>query len=301
MSTGLVQSVQTRLVQHARTINVDPNLVLVRYASERLLYRLSRSQFADRFVLKGALLLVAWLGETTRPTRDIDLLGFGDQTAGALAGVFAEICALEVAPDGITFDLSSIRVAPIRPEDAYGGNRVVLLARLGNARLRVQVDVGIGDAVTPHPEWLEYPSLLDLPRPRLRAYRRETTIAEKLHAMVVLGSLNSRMRDFFDIQALAARESFDGELLASAIRATFERRATPLPVGEPLALSPHFALIEGKPEQWAGFVRRSRPGTAVDGLGEVVEQIRAFLGPVLAAIATGQAFQASWPPGGPWR
>lgn len=301
MSTGLVQSVQTRLVQHARVIKVDPNLVLVRYASERLLYRLSRSQFANRFVLKGGLLLVAWLGETTRPTRDIDLLGFGDQTAGALADIFAEICALEVAPDGITFDLSSIRVAPIRPEDAYGGNRVVLLALLGNARLRVQVDVGIGDAVTPQPEWLEYPSLLDLPRPRLRAYRRETTIAEKLHAMVVLGSKNSRMRDFFDIQALAARESFDGEQLANAIRATFERRATPLPVGEPLALSPQFSLIEGKPEQWAGFVRRSRPNTAVDDLGEVVEQIRAFLGPVLTAIATGKAFQSSWPPGGPWR
>ncbi len=244
---------------------------------------------------------MAWLGETTRPTRDIDLLGFGDQTAGSLAGIFAELCAIEVAPDGMTFDPGSIRVAPIRPEDAYGGNRVALLARLGSARLRVQVDVGIGDAVTPQPEWLEYPSLLDLPRPRLRAYRRETAIAEKLHAMVVLGSKNSRMRDFFDVQALAARESFDGELLANAIRATFERRKIPLPGGAPLALSPHFALIGGKPEQWAGFVRRSRPGMAVDGLGEVVEQIRAFLGPVLTAMATGRPFQSSWPPGGPWR
>lgn len=301
MNPGLVQSVQSRLLRHARAIGVDPNLVLVRYASERLLYRLSRSPHADRFVLKGALLLVAWLGETIRPTRDVDLLGFGNVTSGALAAIFAEICTVDVEPDGITFDLPSIHVAAIRPEDAYGGNRVTLPAFLGRARIRVQVDVGIGDAVTPQPEWLVYPSLLDLPRPRLRAYRRETAIAEKLHAMVVLGSKNSRMKDFFDIHALADRELFDGELLATAIRATFERRQTPIPIGEPLALSPGFAQIEGKSEQWAGFVRRSRLTTAVPDLREVVEQLRTFLGPVLTAIRIDRALPSSWPPGGPWQ
>ncbi|MEW6047798.1 MAG: nucleotidyl transferase AbiEii/AbiGii toxin family protein [Bacillota bacterium] len=175
---GLAQSVHTRLIRHAHPLGVDPNLILIRFATERLLYRLSRSPYAERFVLKGALLLLMWLGETIRPTRDADLLGFGNLSDEALAAIFAEICATNVEPDGMTFDASTIRVAAIRPEDAYGGRRVTLLARLGSARIRVQVDVGIGDAAVPAPEWCDYPSLLDLPRPRLRAYRPETVIAD---------------------------------------------------------------------------------------------------------------------------
>lgn len=169
MSPGLAQSVQTRLVRHAKATGVDPNHVLARYATERFLYRLSRSPYVDRFVLKGALLLVAWLGENIRPTRDADLLGFGDLDPGALERLCQDIIGIEVGPDGVIFDTQSVRVAPIRVEDPYGGHRVTLLGRLGPARLKVQVDVGIGDAVTPEPLWLEYPSLLDLPRPRLRA------------------------------------------------------------------------------------------------------------------------------------
>jgi len=152
MSTGLARSVQRRLVRHAKALGVDPNLILVRYATERLLYRLSRSRHSERFVLKGALLLLVWLGETIRPTRDADLLGYGDLDAEALATTITEICAVEVQPDGLIFDAASIRVVPIRPEDVYGGQRVTLLARLGPARLRVQVDVGIGDVVVPEPE-----------------------------------------------------------------------------------------------------------------------------------------------------
>jgi hypothetical protein len=171
---GLAQSVQTRLVRHARALGVDPNLVLARYATERFLYRLSRSRYTDRFILKGALLILAWLGETIRPTRDADLLGFGDLSEEALTAIFREIASMQVEEDGLTFDPSSIQVVAIRPEDEYGGQRVTLLGHLGPARLRVQVDVGIGDAVVPEPEWLDYPSLLDLPRPRLRVYRQET-------------------------------------------------------------------------------------------------------------------------------
>jgi hypothetical protein len=199
------------------------------------------------------------------------------------------------------FDPSSIRVAAIRPEDAYGGQRVTLFARLGPARLRVQVDIGIGDAVTPSPEWLEYPSLLDLPRPRLRAYRPETAIAEKVHAMVVLGSKNSRMRDFFDIHALASRESFDGALLVSAVRATFERRRTEIPAGLFIALTPAFAEVEGKRAQWAGFVRRNRLTAAPGDLGMVIGAIAAFVGPVLAAAASPDSYPRRWQPGGPWQ
>ena len=222
-SRGLAQSVQTRLVTHAKGIGVDPNVVLARYATERLLHRLSRSRHADRFVLKGGLMLVAWLGEFTRPTRDADLLGFGDLSPASLDATFREICETAVAPDGMTFDVSTLRIAPIRHDDDYGGWRVVLVAQLGAARLRVQVDIGIGDAVEPPPMMLDYPSLLDAPRPRLRAYLPETAIAEKFHAMVELGEANSRMRDFYDIRVLAERRAFDGATLAGAISSTFKR------------------------------------------------------------------------------
>jgi hypothetical protein len=177
--TALQRAVQARLVRHARELGVDPNLILTRYAAERFLYRLSRSHHAERFVLKGAMLLLVWLGEMIRPTRDIDLLGSGDLSEDAIAATFANVAALEVEPDGVAFDQSSITVAPIRVEDAYGGQRVTLAGHLGPARLKVQIDIGIGDGVYPDPRWLDYPSLLDLPRPYLRAYRPETSIAEK--------------------------------------------------------------------------------------------------------------------------
>lgn len=299
MTEGLARSVQVRLVRHANTLGVDTNLVLARYATERFLYRLSRSAHAQRFVLKGAMLLVAWLGEAIRPTRDADLLGFGDLSADALARIVAEIVAIRVEPDGLIFEERSIRVAAIRREDVYGGQRVTLLAHLGSARLRVQIDVGIGDVVTPEPEWLEYPSLLDLPRPRVRAYRPETAIAEKVHAMVTLGSKNSRMRDFFDVHALATREAFDSELLARAFAATFARRQTSIPADPPIALTPAFAAVEGKRAQWAGFLRRSRLTSAPEDLEVVINAVATFVGPVLAA-ARGQPFAARWRPGGPW-
>lgn len=298
-TTGLAQSVQVRLVRHAKTLGVDPNLVLTRFAVERFLYRLSRSPYTEQFVLKGALLLLVWLGETLRPTRDADFLGFGDLSDESLRAMFTGICSVPVEPDGMRYEPASIRVAAIRSEDSYGGKRVTLNGRLGAAKLRVQVDVGIGDAVTPEPEWLEFPSLLDLPRPRLRAYRPETAIAEKVHAMVVLGSKNSRMRDFFDIQALAARESFDGALLARALTATFERRRTPIPDALPLALTREFSSSKEKQAQWLGFVRKNRLSTLED-FDRIVAALAQFLAPALEAAARRAELRSTWPAGGPW-
>jgi predicted nucleotidyltransferase component of viral defense system len=301
MSSGLPRSVQTRLVNHAHSLRVDPNVVLARYAAERFLYRLSRSSFSDRFVLKGALLMLVWLGETLRPTRDADLLGFGELDAESLARIFAEVCEIPVEPDCLEFDVKSLRVAPIRAEDAYGGQRVSLIARLGPARIRVQVDIGIGDDVFPEPVWLEYPSLLGLPPARLRAYCKETAIAEKVHAMVELGSKNSRMRDFFDIQALAAAEKFDGRLISRPLVTTFARRTTTVPSSLPLALTQAFAEIEGKPAQWAAFVRRLPGTSAPSDLASVVEAVSLFVGPVVLAAGKGERFVGRWEPGGPWR
>ncbi len=297
---GLPVSIQVRLARHARELGMDPNLMLTRFAAERFLYRLSRSPFAERFVLKGALLMLVWLGESVRPTRDADLLGFGEITEPSLAQMLADVCVLEVEPDGIEFLPSSIHVSTIRAEDAYGGLRATLEARLGKARLRVQLDVGIGDAVSPDPEWLEYPALLDFPRPRLRAYRPETAIAEKLHAMVVLGEANSRMRDFFDIHALAQHERFEGDVLARALRATFERRRTPIPEALPLALTPAFAASREKQVQWQGFLRRSSALAAPAELAVVVAGIAAFLEPVITAARRGRTLRTAWPAGGPW-
>lgn len=298
---GLPASVQTRLVRHAKQIGMDPNFVLTRFAAERFLYRLSCSPYADRFVLKGALMMLVWLGETIRPTRDADVLGFGEITERTVTAIFTEVCRLEVEPDGLGFLPESLRVAPIRIEDAYGGLRATLQARLGNARLHVQVDIGIGDAVSPEPEWLDYPALLDFPRPRLRAYRPATAIAEKFHAMVVLGEANSRMRDFFDIHALAQHEHFDGQVLTHALRATFDRRRTPIPDRLPLALTPAFAATTQKQIQWLGFLRRSGGLKAPVELGEVIGAVAPFLEPVITAAQRRTAFESIWPPGGPWR
>lgn len=276
---GLAQSVQVRLVQHAKAIGVDPNLVLTRYGMERFLYRLSRSPHADRFVLKGALLLLAWLGETLRPTRDADLLGFGDLSDDTLTRIFREVCGVEVEPDAMTFLPDTVEVQAIREEDAYGGRRVELQARLGPARLRIQVDIGIGDAVTPGPQWLEYPSLLDLPRPRLRAYPRETVVAEKLHAMVLFGMRNSRMKDYFDVLALLREGELDPDSLARAIVATFERRRTAVPESTPVGLRDTFPADAGRQTQWHAFLAKNR----LQGphLGEVVSEIRDRLAPAL--------------------
>lgn len=279
---GIARSVKARVARHAKEVGVDPNLVLTRYAVERFLYRLSRSAHAERFVLKGALLLLVWLGETLRPTRDADLLGFGELPDDTLVTIFREVCGVEVEPDAATFLPDTVRVVQIREVDAYGGRRVTLQARVGDARLTVQVDIGIGDAVTPAPEWLEYPSLLDLPRPRLRAYPRETVLAEKVHAMVLLGTRNSRMKDYFDVRALLREEKTDAEQLSRAIAATFARRRTALPEGIPAGLSDGFAADATKQDQWQAFLTKNRLNGPA--LAEVVADIRARLtGPLSQA------------------
>ena len=297
---GLAQSVQTRLLNHARATDTDPNSVLARYGLERFLHRLARSTHADRFVLKGGMLLRVWLGETSRPTRDADLLGYGDCSTRELQRVFRDVCSVAVEPDGVSYSPGSVRAAAIRSEDAYGGQRIRLRGLLGRAQLTVQIDVGIGDAVTPKPVLIDYPSLLDFPRPRLRAYWAETTIAEKLHAITTLGMANSRMRDFFDIYELARRREFDGATLASAIRSTFARRRTPIRPGLPPALTRVFGADDDKQTQWRAFLRKNRLLDAPVALLTAIESIAGFLGPVLASEGAGRKFAGHWPAGDRW-
>ena len=232
--------------------------------------------------------------------RLLDLLGYGAGSEEQLAATFREVCQVEAEPDGIAFDAESVRVTEIREDQEYGGKRVEVLARLGTARIRLRIDIGFGDAVTLKPDRVEYPTLLDLPSPRILVYPRETVVAEKLQAMVALGMVNSRMKDFFDLLVIAEQISFDGPLLVEAIRATFDRRQTIIPEAIPVGLRDEFATNQDKQTQWRAFLRRSRLDTPLAGLAEVIDTLRSFLAPPLGAAARRAAFDQSWQPGGPW-
>lgn len=292
-------SVRARLLQLARERSEDFQLVLTRYANERLLFRLATSQHANRFVLKGAALFILWTGKPHRATRDLDLLGLGDPGVEHVRDAFAEVLALRSADDGVRFDLDTLVAELIREEQIYGGVRVEVVARISSAQLRLQVDIGFGDAITPEAGIVEFPTLLDFPAPRLRSYPRETVVAEKLEAMTKLGLANSRMKDFYDIAVLARDFEFDGPLLTKAIRATFERRRTPLPTTLPTALTDAFAQDAGKQSQWAGFVRKSAARDA-GTLAETIAVLRTFLeAPMAAASGRGEA-PRKWRVKGRW-
>ncbi len=229
-------SVRARLLNLSRERNQPFELLLTRYVLERLLYRLSTTKHRDRFVLKGAMLMTTWFDVPFRPTRDLDLLGFGDDDPDAMLAAFREICAVEIN-DGVQFDVASLTIDELRDETEYGGLRLKAYATIAEARVRVTVDIGFGDAVEPGIAELDLPVLLDLPSPRLRAYPRETVIAEKFQAMVLLGRANSRMKDFYDVWILSRTYKFDDERLPRAIAATFARRKTPVPEELPDALT----------------------------------------------------------------
>ena len=249
----LAASVRARLFNLARETGQPFEVVLTRFVHERLLYRLSRSAHADRFVLKGAMLLTTWLPEAARGTRDLDLLGFGDAGEQHILGSFREVLVITVA-DGVSFDLAALRVGRIRDDLEYAGVRLRTTATVSGARVTVVVDVGFGDATEPGLETIDYPVLLrDLPAPRLRAYTRETVIAEKFQAMVALGRVNSRMKDFYDIWMLSKTFTFAENRLARAVAATFARRHTAIPTETPDALTSEFANDPLKQRQWAAF------------------------------------------------
>jgi predicted nucleotidyltransferase component of viral defense system len=247
-------SVRQRLLNLAHARGQPMELLLTRYALERLLHRLSLSPHRDRFVLKGAMLLATWFDEPHRATRDVDLLGFGDAAEDALLRTFREIMAVEV-DDGVSFDLKGLRIEAIREEVEYGGSRLRTTAALAGARIPITVDIGFGDAVEPGVEDIDLPVLLDMPSPHLRAYPPETVIAEKFHAMVALGRANSRMKDYYDVWMLMSVFKLEPERLRRAIVATFARRGTEIPAKVPDGLSDAFAADPGKQRQWDAFAR----------------------------------------------
>ncbi len=275
MNAGLIASVHARLFARTKERGEDFNLTLVRYAVERFLYRLSISDLREQFWLKGALLFDLWFQEPHRPTRDADFLGFGPPDAALLGDAVRTICNIPV-DDGMVFDAGSIAIKEIREDTRYGGLRVRLVGLLGKARSTVQLDVGYGDAVTPGPEEIDYPVMLgDQPAPRLRAYPRATVAAEKFEAIVSIGMTNSRMKDYFDLRALAREGVLDAATLADAVAATFARRGTALPNEIPIGLSNEFAEDATKRAQWKAFLAKNR--LDAPALAQVVAEVRHFM------------------------
>jgi hypothetical protein len=291
--------VRQRLLNQAREQNRPFQEVLQYFAMERFLYRLAKSPHADRFILKGALLLTAWRAPVSRPTMDIDLAGRTNNQLDHIQEVVSAVCGVAVDPDGIEFNRDSIEVSRIKEDADYEGVRVLFHATLARARIPMQLDIGFGDVITPGPTEIEYPTILDFPAPILRAYPRETVVAEKLEALTALGLLNSRMKDFYDLALLSRMYPFDGARLAEAIIATFRHRGTTIEL-EPIGLTRAYCDDPARVLQWRAFVRRSRFGDEVGDLLRLINEIRPFLLPILSKIAADHPFKAGWRPGGPW-
>jgi predicted nucleotidyltransferase component of viral defense system len=296
---NVAASVKQRLLNLARASGRPFQEVLQHFAMERFLYRLASSPHSDRFILKGGLMMVVWEVPVSRLTLDIDLLGQLDNEADVLAAVVRDVCVQAVVPDGMTFDVSSLEVRRIAEDAEYPGVRARFFGVLGTACVHMQLDVGFGDTVVPAPVPSEYPTLLDLPAPRIRGYTRESIVAEKLHAMVKRGLLNSRVRDYFDIWLLSHQFEFDGPTLAEAIQVTFSRRRTAIPTN-PVGLTEVFASEPGRRAQWRAFLRKGRLAGVPEDLHRFVERVAAFLQPVLESLRAGSLKPACWSTDGGW-
>jgi hypothetical protein len=293
-------SVRQRLYNQAKSTRRPFQELLQYFAMERFLYRLAQSPHADKFVLKGALMFTVWGAPSTRPTKDIDLLARTDNRIETVVPLMRSVCTQPVAPDGLVFDAPSVTGSIIKEDADYAGIRVTFRATLQTARVVMQLDLGYGDVVVPRPALVDYPTILDLPAPRLRAYSRETVVAEKFEAMVKLGLLNSRMKDFFDLWLLSRQFDFDGLTLATAIGKTFANRKTPIPE-EVLAFTPAFADDPAKQKQWQAFLKKTRLHKTPGDLLEVVSAIAGFLKPVATAVRQTQSFSQTWVAPGPWQ
>ena len=277
------QSVRERLLAIARERNIQLEYLLLRYAFERFLYRLGKSDYSERFILKGASAFSIWMGPFCRVTRDADMESFGDSSPDAVVGAFKSVCAVPCPEDAVEFDMDSFECEGIKEDDKYPGLRVSFTAYIGGARVAMQIDVGFGDSVYPKAETAYYPVLLDGETPRVFVYPRYTVVADKFHTMVDRGLLNSRLKDYYDIWLLTERFDFEAELLKTAIRRTFERRETPVPSALPESLSEDFFGNPLKVSQWNAFLRKLGDAPRPDSLGIATMRIADFLKPVISA------------------
>ncbi|NOX87661.1 MAG: nucleotidyl transferase AbiEii/AbiGii toxin family protein [Calditrichaeota bacterium] len=278
---NIAVSVKDRLLALSRKNGISFQFMLLRYANERFLYRLSVSPFADRFVLKGGLLFFVWQSDFFRPTRDIDFLQFGDTDQKRMSKMFRSICSTAVPDDGLEFLGQTIAIEIVREQNNYTGFRVTLSAQLGKIHIPIRIDVGLGDVVTPNPIKHDFPVILDFPKPVLLIYPVETAIAEKLQIMIELGMANSRMKDYFDLFYIAQNVKVNGHLLIEAINKTFKQRNTPLPKKIPNALSDEFAKDEIKKKQWKAFLKKNELKSFPEDLNLIITILQEFYLPFL--------------------
>jgi len=297
---NLAASVYQRLLNLAHDRKEDFGLVLTKYALERVLFRISQSKHRTVFVLKGALLFELWTEQRYRPTRDADFLARGENRPERFIAIFEEICNADVPKDGLRLDGASVTAERITEDADYEGIRVKFLAYLQNARVPVQIDIGFGDAITPAPQEEEFPTLLDLPAPKLFVYPKESVVAEKFEAMVSLDIRNSRMKDLHDVRSLCRDFSFEGVVLLEAVFKTFKTRKTGLPNGKPLVFTSEFFDNEDRQRQWAAFCNKNKSYVAAVSLRTVCEDIAAFLMPVVEALNKKERLERKWPASGPW-
>jgi len=293
-------SVHQRLLNKAKESSRPFNELLQHFAIERFIYRLSKSPHADRFILKGALMFSAWGGPASRPTMDVDLLGRIDNSLEVIVAAMKDACGMDVEADGMSFNSEAVTAAKIMGDAEYEGVRVRVQGGLGNARVSLQIDIGFGDVIVPGPSKIAYPVLLDFPPPEFNGYSMESTIAEKFQAMVKLGVLNSRLKDFYDIWLLAHTFDFRGEMLAKAVLKTFENRNTPITIA-PEVFNPSFVKVGDKKVQWQGFIRKAQLANAPAAFEDVVAAVKMFLEPLLVSLVEQRSFRSNWNAPGPWR
>lgn len=281
---NIAASVRQRLLNIAREQEEDFNLILTRYGLERMLYRLSQSEWQDQFLLKGAMLFTFWHDEPHRPTRDADFLGFVDPDIDKITAIFQSLCSITVDDDGLKFDPETVTAVEIRENNAYEGIRVHLSGELSGAKIILQIDIGFGDVVTPDPEEIEYPTLLDQEMPKLKAYPVYTVIAEKFEAMIKLGMINTRMKDFYDLWILLQKFELEDALLKKAIKATFDRRKTAIPKEMPLVFSEEFYEDTTKKKQWSAFLNKNGIKNEKN-LKEVISRLEEYLMPIVDSIS----------------
>jgi predicted nucleotidyltransferase component of viral defense system len=273
-----IPSLQDKLRNIAKSAGKDFQLILTRYFQERLLFRLSQSEYNEHFCLKGGALLYALERETSRPTLDLDLLSLKIRIDKArFDEIFRKICNIISPQDGVQFDIEKISVVEIMEQRRYAGLQIKIPVSLGTMRQLIKIDIGFGDVVTPPPGKMTYPTLLDMAAPEIQAYSPETVIAEKFEAMIDLAESNSRMKDFYDVYQLLSKKRYAPETLKSAIAQTFQNRQTILRPNHPL-FTADFANDPSRRQLWASFLRRTKLDESL-GLDTVLGLIREVLKP----------------------
>ena len=297
---NIAASVHQRLLNEAKKSGRPFVELMQYYAIERFMFRLAQSPFEENYMLKGALMFFAWNTKLPRPTKDVDLLGRIDNSLDVVINSMKRICQQKVVQDGIIFHQESISATRITEDLEYKGVRVRIPGNLGTIRLSLQIDIGFGDVIVPKANKFTYPTILGFPAPILRGYSKESTISEKFQAMVKLGLLNSRMKDFYDIWFLSQKFDFKGQTLSNALRKTFVNRNTDI-VSNPVVFENSFASDKDKQKQWQAFIQRTRLSDTPKKFIEVINKLKLFISPVIFALAENIDFQKNWKAPGPWK